>query len=105
MTTSNLKQNVVASKIVFVKNLNYTVSSEEMYSLFGQFGAIRQIRVGNDPDTKGTAFVVYEDNVDAKMACNKLNGYNFGGRYLITLLHNPDRGAKQEYANVEKMES
>jgi len=31
--------------ILFVKNLSFKVTSEEMYDLFGRFGAIRQIRL------------------------------------------------------------
>lgn len=43
----------------------------------------RQIRQGIANNTKGTAFVVYEDVMDAKTACDKLNGFNFQNRYLV----------------------
>lgn len=43
----------------------------------------RQIRQGIANNTKGTAFVVYEDVMDAKQACDKLNGFNFQNRYLV----------------------
>jgi RNA recognition motif-containing protein len=42
-----------------------------------------QIRQGIANNTKGTAFVVYEDVMDAKAACDKLNGFNFQNRYLV----------------------
>ena len=42
-----------------------------------------QIRKGDANNTKGTAFVVYEDVMDAKQACDKLNGFNFQSRYLV----------------------
>jgi hypothetical protein len=42
-----------------------------------------QIRQGITQNTKGTAFVVYEDVMDAKQACDKLNGFNFQSRYLV----------------------
>jgi hypothetical protein len=42
-----------------------------------------QIRQGIAANTKGTAFVVYEDVMDAKQACDKLNGFNFQNRYLV----------------------
>lgn len=42
-----------------------------------------QIRQGIAGNTKGTAFVVYEDVIDAKQACDKLNGFNFQNRYLV----------------------
>lgn len=42
-----------------------------------------QVRQGIATNTKGTAFVVYDDVMDAKQACDKLNGFNFQGRYLV----------------------
>jgi len=41
------------------------------------------VRQGIANNTKGTAFVVYEDVMDAKQACDKLNGFNFQNRYLV----------------------
>lgn len=55
---------------------------------------LRQIRQGISTNTKGTAFVVYEDVLDAKAACDKLNGFNFQSRYLVVLYHQPERMAK-----------
>ena len=36
-----------------MRNLPYKITAEEMYDIFGKYGAIRQIRVGNTPDTRG----------------------------------------------------
>lgn len=44
-----------------MKNLNYAITGEDLYDLFGKYGSIRQIRLGNEAKTKGTAFVVFED--------------------------------------------
>ncbi|POS85960.1 pre-mRNA branch site protein p14, partial [Erysiphe pulchra] len=78
------------NRALFVKNLSfkinvtsYNVTPEELFDLFGKFGPIRQIRQGIASNTKGTAFVVYEDVMDSKMACDKLNGFNFQNRYLV----------------------
>lgn len=35
-----------------------------VYELFGRYGGIRQIRLGNGQKTRGTAYVVYEDIFD-----------------------------------------
>ncbi len=54
--------------------------------LYGRFKLLTlrsQIRQGIANNTKGTAFVVYEDVMDAKSACDKLNGFNFQNRYLV----------------------
>ena len=50
-------------------------------------GQCSQIRQGIAGNTKGTAFVVYEDVMDAKQAFDKLNGFNFQNRYLVGRSH------------------
>ncbi len=45
------------------------------------------MRQGIATNTKGTPFVVYEDVMDAKQACDKLNGFNFQNRYLVGTYH------------------
>jgi pre-mRNA branch site protein p14 len=65
----------------------------------GKFGPIRQIRQGISTNTKGTAFVVYEDVADAKQACDKLNGFNFQGRYLVGK-YSPPRQMPKPYAHT-----
>lgn len=62
--------------------------------------AYRQIRQGIANNTKGTAFVVYEDVQDSKSACDKLNGFNFQSRYLVVLYHQPEKMAKTQAANA-----
>lgn len=62
-----------------------------MYDIFGKYGPIRQIRVGNTPETRGTAYVVYEDIFDAKNACDHLSGFNVCNRYLVVLYYNANR--------------
>ncbi|EGU78838.1 hypothetical protein FOXB_10660 [Fusarium oxysporum f. sp. conglutinans Fo5176] len=84
------------NRALFVKNLSYNVTPEELFDLFGKFGPIRQVRQGIANNTKGTAFVVYEDVADAKQACDKLNGFNFQNRYLVVLYHQPDKMAKSK---------
>ncbi|KZZ97167.1 Nucleotide-binding, alpha-beta plait [Ascosphaera apis ARSEF 7405] len=79
----NTKLGPDANRILFVKNLSYNVGAEDLFELFGKFGPIRQIRQGVSNNTKGTAFVVYEETNDAKQACDKLNGFNFQNRYLV----------------------
>jgi pre-mRNA branch site protein p14 len=90
------------------RNLPYKITAEELYEIFGRYGALRQVRLGNAPDTKGTAFVVYEDIYDAKAACDHLSGFNVGGRYLVVLYYHQSRAAKaaslqQQQAELEAL--
>ncbi|KAJ1804390.1 Splicing factor 3B subunit 6, partial [Coemansia sp. RSA 2599] len=85
----------MVNRILYVKNLPYKITSEEMYDLFGKYGAIRQIRIGTEQKTRGSAYVVYEDIYDAKEACDHLQGFNVQGRYLVVLYHQVKNMAKR----------
>eukprot|EP01006_Ploeotia_vitrea_P004656 TRINITY_DN115101_c0_g1_i1.p2 TRINITY_DN115101_c0_g1~~TRINITY_DN115101_c0_g1_i1.p2 ORF type:complete len:120 (+),score=45.17 TRINITY_DN115101_c0_g1_i1:28-387(+) len=77
-----------AKRIVHVRNLPVKIEAEDLYDLFGKYGAIRQIRVGNKKHTKGRAYVVYEDVNDAANAVKHLTGFNVKGRYITVLFYN-----------------
>ncbi|KAL5720140.1 hypothetical protein ACHQM5_012835 [Ranunculus cassubicifolius] len=83
------------NRVLYVRNLPFNISSEEMYDIFGKYGAIRQIRIGNVKETKGTAYVVYEDIYDAKTAVDHLSGFNVANRYLIVLYYQPTKTNKR----------
>ncbi|KAF2076243.1 hypothetical protein CYY_002483 [Polysphondylium violaceum] len=83
------------NRILYVKNLPFKITSAELYEIFGAYGAIRQIRLGNSTETMGTAFVVYEDIFDARNACEHLSGYNVNNRYLVVLYHQQQKQAKK----------
>jgi hypothetical protein len=46
-------------------------------------------RRGTAKETRGTAYVVYDDIYDAKTACDHLSGFNVANRYLIVLYYRP----------------
>lgn len=80
------------NRILFVKNCSFKTTGADLYDLFGKYGSIRQIRMGNGAKTKGTAFVVFEEPLDAKTAFEHLNGFHLQERYLVVLYH---QAAKQ----------
>ena len=46
------------NRILYVRNLPFKITSEELYDIFGKYGAVYQIRLGErGKDTRGTAFV------------------------------------------------
>jgi len=49
---------------------------------------------GTTAETKGTAYVVYEDIFDAKNACDHLSGFNVCNRYLVVLYYQPNKVCK-----------
>ncbi|CAN8236648.1 unnamed protein product [Cochlearia groenlandica] len=90
-TISLRKQNTrlppEVNRVLYVRNLPFNITSVEVYDIFGKYGPIRQIRIGSSKETKGTAFVVYEDIYDAKNAVDHLSGFNVANRYLIVLYY------------------
>ncbi len=42
------------NRILYVRNLPFKITSEELYSIFGRYGAVYQIRLGDRKDTRGT---------------------------------------------------
>lgn len=67
-----------------------------MYDLFGKYGPVRQMRTGTDKETRGTAYIVYDDIYDAKNACEHLSGFNLLGRYLLCTYWSPERAASRK---------
>ena len=46
-------------------------------------------------ETRGTAFVIYEDIYDAKNAVDHLSGFNVANRYLIVLYYQTNKQHKK----------
>lgn len=85
-----------ANRILFVRNLPRNVDGQVLYDLFGPYGPIRQIRLGNIPTTATTAYVVYENVYDAQRAKDALNGFTMENRYLIVQYHDPQKLAAKQ---------
>ncbi len=93
------------NRVLYVTNLRPTITGEQLYSLFGPFGAIRQIRIGNTEDTLGQAFVIYEDIYDAKKALDRLAGSKIGkGRFLGVQYYDPEHAAKVQERKRKRKE-
>lgn len=80
-----------ANRIISIKNLPFDITDEKLYETFGRYGSIRQIRKGTDTDTRGSAFVVYDDIYDAKDAVESLNGFKISDRYITVFYHEQSR--------------
>nr|XP_045001171.1 splicing factor 3B subunit 6-like [Jaculus jaculus] len=79
------------NQILYIKNLSCKITAEEMHEVFGKYGPICHIRVGNTPETGRTAYVVYEDTFDAKNTYDHLSEFSMCNRYLVVLYYNANR--------------
>lgn len=66
-------------------------------NLCASFNCFSSLNSGNSVETRGTAFVVYEDIFDAKNACEHLSGFNVCNRYLVVLYYQPAKVGLVEY--------
>ncbi|HYR92042.1 MAG TPA: RNA-binding protein [Terriglobia bacterium] len=72
------------SKKIYVGNLSFRTTEDELAGLFEQVGAVESVSIITDRDTgrsKGFGFVSMGDD-DAEKAIESLNGKDFGGRAL-----------------------
>lgn len=72
-------------KNLFVGNLPFTATEDELRDLFSAFGEVQQVRIMTDRDTgksRGFAFVEIADDEAAAKAVADLNGKELGGRAL-----------------------
>jgi cold-inducible RNA-binding protein len=72
------------SKKLYVGNLSFQTTENELDGLFAAIGPVESVTIINDRDTgrsKGFGFVVMED-ADAEKAIQQLNGTEFNGRAL-----------------------
>jgi cold-inducible RNA-binding protein len=70
---------------IFVGNLNYQTTQEELMQAFSQFGAVERVNIITDRDTgqpRGFAFVEMTDRREAENAIASLNGYTLNGRAM-----------------------
>lgn len=70
---------------IFVGNLNYSTTQEDLHTTFAQFGNVERVNVVTDRDTgqpRGFAFVEMTDANAAQTAISQLNGAELNGRAM-----------------------
>jgi cold-inducible RNA-binding protein len=72
-------------KKLYIGNLGYEVTSQELQDLFGQAGSCESAAVINDRETgqsRGFGFVEMSSPGEAQKAIQQFNGYDLKGRAL-----------------------
>jgi RNA recognition motif-containing protein len=82
---------------IYVGNLSYSTSEDDLRTLFTQAGAVTSVALIKDRDTgqsKGFAFIEMSSQAEAEKAIQTFNGYTLGDRPLKVNLARPkeDRG-------------
>jgi RNA recognition motif-containing protein len=70
---------------IFVGNLSYQTTQEDLYAAFSAFGNVERVNIVTDRETgqpRGFAFVEMTERRDAESAITKLNGTDLNGRTM-----------------------
>ena len=84
---------------IYVGNMPYTVTSEDLSDMFKEHGGVEEVTVIMDRDTgrsKGFGFVDMPNNSDADRAIKALNGTQLEGRALTVNQARPRENRPRE---------
>ena len=80
-----LRNIIMSNSKLYVGNLSFKTTEDELRSAFSQFGTVTDLYVAMDKMTgrpRGFAFVTMGTPEEAKAATEKMNGTDLGGRQL-----------------------
>ncbi len=81
----DLRNIIMSNSKLYVGNLSFKTTEDELRSAFSQFGTVTDLYVAMDKMTgrpRGFAFVTMGSPEEAKIATEKMNGLDLGGRQL-----------------------
>jgi RNA recognition motif-containing protein len=79
---------------IYVGNLNYNLSEDELQGLFEEYGAVSSVKIIKDRETgraKGFGFVEMEDDNEGQNAIDELDGVEVQGRALKVNMAKPQQ--------------
>ncbi|HEY9788880.1 MAG TPA: RNA-binding protein [Candidatus Obscuribacterales bacterium] len=77
---------------LFIGNLAYSVTEEELRTMFAAYGQVTSCNVAKDRDTgrpRGFAFVEMQSQAEAEAAIKGLNGQDVAGRQMSVAVSQP----------------
>jgi len=80
------KEVKIVAKKLYVGNISYQTTEEELNTLFSQAGTVESVKIINDQysgRSKGFGFVELSTQDEADKAISMFNGYSLGERKLI----------------------
>jgi RNA recognition motif-containing protein len=74
---------------LYVSNLDFSLSEDDLKGLFGEFGTVSSAKVITDRETgrsRGFGFVEMDQDAEASTAMNKLHNHEVGGRAISVVV-------------------
>lgn len=89
-----LTRKLEMSKNLYVGNLSFATTADDLTEVFGQFGSVSRAQVVSDRETgRSRGFGFVEMNDGGELAIEKMNGTDFQGRKL-TVNESQPRGER-----------
>ncbi len=93
------------AKKLYIGNLSYEVTEDELSQLFGQCGQVSGARIVKDKDTgrsKGFGFVEMPNDDEAIHAIDRMKGFDLKGRPLMVdeARERPTGGSERGYGSA-----
>ena len=100
-TTNNNNDDIPRSNRLFIRNLPFSTTEEDLRDHFGQYGTLLECHVPVDDQkrTKGFAFCTFEKLQDANLALEALDSSDFQGRWIHVIPARP--AVVEEEANID----
>lgn len=83
---------------LYVSNLSYSTSEQDLEDKFANFGKITSVKIIKDPNTRksrGFGFVTFEEADDAEKAIEKMNNSEIDGRAVRVEKARDSRGQRK----------
>ncbi|PKO07109.1 MAG: RNA-binding protein [Chloroflexi bacterium HGW-Chloroflexi-3] len=91
---------------LYVGNLSYATTEEELNALFSNAGTVTSVAVIKDRETgrsKGFAFVEMSSQAEAEKVINQYNGYTMGDRDLrISIARPKEEGRRGDFGGGQR---
>ena len=99
-----MAQREKGGRVVFIGNIPYGVSEEQICEIFGRVGSVVSFRLVHDKETgkpKGFGFLEYKDVDAAASAVRNLNGFQLQGRELKVDYSNDNSGKSNNQSDQQ----
>ena len=92
---------------LYVGNLSFQTTETDLRDAFGQFGTLTDVYLASDRITgrpRGFAFVTFGTEEESKLAAEKMNGVDLGGRQLTVNEAKPkeEMGGNRSYGSPNR---
>ena len=93
-TRKNRRIEIMEGKKLYVGNLDYSVTKDELSELFAEFGEVVEVTI---IDGKGFGFVEMSEPAEAENAMSDLNGKDLKGRSMKVDEARPKRDNRRDF--------